>query len=216
MNGTAGEAEIKASKARSRRGAGWSRGIIKKCPAKKRKADANDSISVASSEASITFPTSVDTDPPKETAETSETGAASTADDEEKSQGDGFDDSQGSDATEMGHSHVADQAADTASVLLPKKAVSIDVVRLDQLMDSFAIHTKSWNTERLLRLYSRLTRLIDRFAKLWDRSSLLEVWHFLQPLVILCHFFTCICFLGNDQRLPSNRKSGVKHWHSAL
>ena len=63
----------------------------------------------------------------------------------------------------------------TTSAEIPKKVVLIDIASLEKLLDTAVAKTDKWNLEKLLRLYSKLSKLIDRYLKLWDRSSLVEV-----------------------------------------
>lgn len=81
------------------------------------------------------------------------------------------DDSQTSDALD---SQTEMEPTSTALVTF-KKSVQIDSNHLNKLLDVIVAKTENWNLERLLRLYSKLSKLIDRYLKLWDRRSLVKV-----------------------------------------
>ena len=56
-----------------------------------------------------------------------------------------------------------------------KKIVAIDIVHLEQLLNTLVQKTKNYPFVKLLRLHCKLVRTVDRFMKLWDRSSLILV-----------------------------------------
>ena len=66
-------------------------------------------------------------------------------------------------------------STDSANIKSKKKTVSIDVERLEKLLESFVSATENWRLEKLLRLYSKLARLVDRYSKLYDRVPLIQV-----------------------------------------
>ena len=79
-------------------------------------------------------------------------------------------------------------SADNAIAISKKKTVSIDVERLEKLLDSFASATENWRLEKLLRLYSKLARLVDRYSKLYDRVPLIQVRNRLANVLLMNDF----------------------------
>lgn len=61
---------------------------------------------------------------------------------------------------------------------VPTKIVSIDTNRLEQILESFVQKTERYGMEKLLRLYSKLSRIVTRYLRLWDRTSLIPVIQF--------------------------------------
>jgi len=73
----------------------------------------------------------------------------------------------------------ADQAAETSTLPvtdtpLPVKVVHIDTNQLEQLLGKLVTQTEHYSLNRLLRLYSKLNRVVVRFSKLWDRTLLIK------------------------------------------
>ena len=85
-----------------------------------------------------------------------------------------LDDTQTSDAGEV--EQQPDTEQDTASTTSkPKKTVTIDMQRLEELLETLVFITKGWSLEKMLRLYTKLAKLADRYSKLWDRTDLVKV-----------------------------------------
>ena len=162
-NGEASKSELKVAKAKNRK-TGWSQGNIKN-PAKKRKTidttenQSNDS-SVANLNASDLTADESKTASSKDVKSTEV--LEEVLEPEESQTSDAFDSQ-----TEV--------ESGTTSAEIPKKVVLIDIASLEKLLDTAVAKTDKWNLEKLLRLYSKLSKLIDRYLKLWDRSSLVEV-----------------------------------------
>lgn len=55
-----------------------------------------------------------------------------------------------------------------------RKIVVIDIIHLEQLLNTIVQKTKDYEFVKLLRLHCKLVRIVDRFMKLWDRSSLIQ------------------------------------------
>ena len=66
------------------------------------------------------------------------------------------------------------EAVAGTSIVLTKM-VKIDTEQLDKLLDSLAAKTKDYTLQPLLRLYSKLGRIVNRYSKVWDRNQLLLV-----------------------------------------
>lgn len=81
-------------------------------------------------------------------------------------------DSQTSDALD---SQTEVESVKATSAVTPKKKVIIEIDRLEKLLESIVTRTNEWNLEKLLRFYSKISKLVDRYMKLWDRRSLIEV-----------------------------------------
>jgi hypothetical protein len=79
-------------------------------------------------------------------------------------------------------------STENAIAFSKKKTVSIDVERLEKLLDSFASATENWRLEKLLRLYSKLARLVDRYSKLYDRVPLIQVRNRLTNVLLMGDF----------------------------
>lgn len=84
-----------------------------------------------------------------------------------------LDDSQTSDALDS-QTEVEPETPSTLAII-QKKKVAIQVDQLEPLLETIVAKTDKWNLEKLLRLYSKLSKLVDRYLKLWDRRSLVEV-----------------------------------------
>lgn len=149
------------AKARSRKG-GWSQGIIKSS-AKKRKAEtecesmlSNDSSQNKSQENGV-----VDEDVQR--ASSSDGPPILTEDPTP-------DDSQTSDAFD------SQPEIDSAPpLIISEKTVIVNVEELEALLNAVVVKTENWSLEKLLRLYTKLSKLIDRYLKRWDRQSMVEV-----------------------------------------
>lgn len=83
-------------------------------------------------------------------------------------------DSQTSDALDS-QTELECGATTTSAVVPKKKTVIIEVDHLEKLLDAIVAKTEEWTLEKLLRFYSKLSKLVDRYLKLWDRRSLIEV-----------------------------------------
>lgn len=88
-------------------------------------------------------------------------------------------------ASEVGLSASSSSSITTA---VSKKTVSIDTDQLGILLETFVSSTESWRLEKLLRLYSKLSRLADRYAKLFDRNLLIQV----------CPYYAFIFFISQS------------------
>lgn len=86
-----------------------------------------------------------------------------------------LDDSQASDAVDTDQPNDDIEPIESVTDAVAKKTPTMDVARLEQILESFVLGTEGWHLEKLLRLFTKLARLIDRFLKLWDRTSLVEV-----------------------------------------
>jgi hypothetical protein len=163
-NGEATKSEIKVAKVRNKRG-GWSQGIIKSS-AKKRKAETeNESLlnNVSSIATRIkSHENGIDDD--VQQASSSDGPPVLTVDPT-------LDDSQASDAFD------SQPEIDSAPPLIvsEKSVVVVNVKELEELLNTIVAKTEDWSLEKLLRLYSKLSKLIDRYLKLWDRQSMIEV-----------------------------------------
>lgn len=151
---------MKVAKARNRK-SGWSHGIIKSA-AKKRKADAENE-SLMSNDSLTAVPD-----------KSQENGVdVQQASDDPPDLDPIQDDSQASDAFDS-QPEIESVAAEV-SVITTKTSVMINVENLESLLDAITTKTENWNLEKLLRLYSKLSKLIDRYMKLWDRQPLIKV-----------------------------------------
>jgi len=56
-----------------------------------------------------------------------------------------------------------------------RKIVVIDIIHVEQLLNTIVQKTSNYQFVKLLRLHCKLVRTVDRFMKLWDRSSLIKV-----------------------------------------
>lgn len=158
--------EIKVAKAKNKKSC-WSHGIIKSA-AKKRKAEVENE-SLLSNDSLIGVPEKI-----QENGVDGDVQEASDCDGppdlvEDATQND----SQASDAFDSQPEIESEAVVPPATV--SKKSVIINVDDLESLLDAIATKTENWNLEKLLRLYSKLSKLIDRYMKLWDRKPLIEV-----------------------------------------
>lgn len=164
-NGEASKLEIKVAKAKNKKSC-WSHGIIKSA-AKKRKAEVENE-SLLSNDSLIGVPEKI-----QENGVDGDVQEASDCDGppdlvEDATQND----SQASDAFDSQPEIESEAVVPPATV--SKKSVIINVDDLESLLDAIATKTENWNLEKLLRLYSKLSKLIDRYMKLWDRKPLIE------------------------------------------
>lgn len=176
-NGEASKSELRAARAKNRKSA-WALGNIRN-PAKKRKADACDDSMPASNASSNENAADVKTEDAKtEDCVTDGPSAITLAGEttQEESQASDAVDSQ----TEM------DIATSTVPTVTGEKKVLVDQESLDKLLSLVVDKTDGWSLERLLRLYSKLSKMIDRYKKLWDRRPLVEV---------ICGFITNVTSL---------------------
>ncbi len=169
------DVEIKAARSRPRKGSGWSRRTSKKCPAKKRKAEEDAEEAVNNDSSAVQVDASATSE---KIDQTPELGSSKNVvnDDDSNLLGETIDDAQTSDALDMDETQTMEQTPCENTATASKKAVIIENSGLEKFFESLVIHTEHWRLEKLLRLYSKLARQIDRYAKLWDRSALLEVF----------------------------------------
>ena len=104
-----------------------------------------------------------------------ETEKAAETKEEESEQATAMDDTQTSDACD-GDQQPETDVAEAASSCKPKKTVTIDVQKMEELLESIVFVTKGWSVEKLLRLYTKLAKLADRYSKLWNRTELVQVY----------------------------------------
>lgn len=169
------DVEIKVARARPRKGSGWSRRISKKCPAKKRKAEEDEEEAVNNDSSAVQVDASATSENIDQISELSSSKNIAN-DDDSNLLGETIDDAQTSDALDLDETQTLDQNPSENTAIASKKVVIIENSGLEKLFESLVIHTEHWRLEKLLRLYSKFARLIDRYAKLWDRSTLLEVF----------------------------------------
>ncbi len=164
--------ELRVAKAKNRK-SGWSQGNIRN-PAKKRKTtDTTDNQSILSNDSSAANLNTSDltgTDEPKPQVSITDvpTSPKPAAMLEEET---APEESQTSDAMDS----QTELEAGSTPTEIPKKVVMIEVDGLDKLLDTVVAKTEKWNLEKLLRLYSKLSKLVDRYLKVWDRRPLIEV-----------------------------------------
>lgn len=150
-------------------------GKFRKNPAKKRKVDSLDDSKLNDSTATLNESVEMEEAEPAEKTHTEAGKQAETKDEEsEPTEGAALDDTQTSDACDADPLPEAD-AASTTSSCKPKKTVTIDVRRLEELLESIVFTTKGWSLEKMLRLYTKLAKLADRYSKLWIRTDLIQV-----------------------------------------
>lgn len=141
-------------------------GKYRKNPAKKRKMDSVDE--------SVNVDDAVPVESVEMEVEQATDKAEEMKDEPEPAETTVMDDTQTSDAGDVDQQPDAEQ--DTASTTSkPKKTVTIDMQRLEELLETLVFITKGWNLEKMLRLYTKLAKLADRYSKLWDRTDLVKV-----------------------------------------
>jgi len=184
-NGEATKSEIKVSKSRNRKG-GWSQGIIKSS-AKKRKADSESLLN----DSSITTPNKSQVNGINDDVQQASGSEAPPVLTEDPTP----DDSQASDAFD---SQPEIDSGAAPPLIISKNAVVVNVEKLEALLNAVVAKTENWSLEKLLRLYSKLSKLIDRYLKLWDRQPMVEVCmqHQSSLLNAFIHIYT-FSFIGN-------------------
>ena len=102
--------------------------------------------------------------------------------------------SEPADATDNAVATCSEMATCSTPCNLPTKVVKVDTDRLEQLLDLVVARTADCSLERLLRLYSKLNRLIVRFSRMWDRTALIQVLEYCKRLLlyIMQLFFFCL------------------------
>jgi hypothetical protein len=92
--------------------------------------------------------------------------------------------SEPADATDNAVPTGSEMATSSTLCNLPTKVVKVDTDRLEQLLDLVVARTADFSLERLLRLYSKLNRLIVRFSRMWDRTALIQVLEYCKSLLV--------------------------------
>ena len=101
--------------------------------------------------------------------------------------------SEPADATDNAVATCSEMATCSTPCNLPTKVVKVDTDRLEQLLDLVVARTADCSLERLLRLYSKLNRLIVRFSRMWDRTALIQVLEYCKRLfVYIMQLFLCL------------------------
>lgn len=177
-NGAASKLDPKAVRIRGKNGAN------KKNPAKKRKVDALDE-SINANDTAQSVNETINTEEADATDRVQVDGHVVKEQEAEPvaSEEPVLDDTQTSDACDAEQQAETEVEAASASLVKPKKTVVVDVKKLEELLEVLVFVTKGWHVEKMLRLYTKLAKLADRYSKLWNRDDLTKVSSF------KCFFF---------------------------
>lgn len=190
-NGEATKSEIKVAKARKK--GGWSQGIIKSS-AKKRKAEIESESLLSNNDSIITTENKSQENGIDEDVQHASSSDGPPVLTEDPTP----DDSQASDAFDS-----QPEIDCVPPSIISKKTVIVDVEELEALLNTIVAKTENWSLEKLLRLYSKLSKLIDRYLKRWDRQSMVEVYYISQvPHKITLYLF--ILFLQEMKQMLSS------------